>query len=900
MKREGYRSSRGPGAGSGRAIGRLLAGLLVGWTLLAAGAAWAGTVGKLTGKVLDKGSGKPVLAATVTVAGTRLGAITNAEGAYTILNIPPGTYEISVKRLGYKLLSIGNIVVNADETTKLDPVLEETAIATEEVKVTAERPAVDVNLTSSKESLTTEQIEALPVQELQDVVNLQAGVVDGHIRGGRDTEVQYQVDGVTVNNPFDNKSGIRLDRSVLQEVQVISGTFDAEYGQAMSGVVNAVLKSGTDTFDWQAEAYGGGYYFLNTNGRRVIDPRFKPAGLQNYQLTLSGPLPVPHTVYLVSGHRFTRDDFVYGERRFMPTDSIDVNANVYHPTGDGAIVPLGYLREWSGLWKITNNSLHNTKLSYQFLFDVLKARQDDFRFRYNPEGLKTQSTTSIVHGLDITQTFGDKTFLEAGLRQNYHDYTDYKYKDVNDPRYDAAGTTHTDPDYEFDTAVLNGVDLGRFAQKTNAILFKTSLNSQVDANNLVKVGLDLQVPKVSFGEPGHLAFTINRDTGKEALQRYDTPKVNTYTPFEASFYAQDQLEWQDLTVHPGLRFDYFDARSTTPGDLANPANTISGAPTPPPKATSRKVVVAPRLGVAYPITEKAGIHFSYGHFYQYPSLDIMFSNSDYSVLSTLQAEGITYGVMGNPDVRAEKTVAYEFGYKQALDDRFSFEVTTFYKDIRDLLGTEFITTYNGAEYPRITNVDFGSVMGVTVTLDQRKIGHLSTNLNYTWQRATGQASDPHETATRAEQGEDPRPRVVPLNWDQRHTVNLTTTLAVPDAYSVSAVFRLASGQPYTPASDTGFGSGFEHNSGRKPTSFSVDLRADKRLTGGTFAASLFGRIFNLTDARFFNGGVFETSGSPYYSRFPTKDIAGLLNPTRYYTPRRIELGITLAPGSTKD
>ena len=151
--------------------------------------------------------------------------------------------------------------VSADNTTRQDIAIEETAVAMEQVEVKAARPLVDVNLTSSRSTVSNKVMAALPVQELQDVVNLQAGVVDGHIRGGRLGEVQYQVDGVSVNNAYDNKASLRLDRSLLQEVQVISGVFDAEYGQAMSGVVNAVLKDGTDRFQWGAEIASGGYFF---------------------------------------------------------------------------------------------------------------------------------------------------------------------------------------------------------------------------------------------------------------------------------------------------------------------------------------------------------------------------------------------------------------------------------------------------------------------------------------------------------------------------------------------------------------------------------------------------------------------------------------------------------------
>jgi len=216
-----------------------------------------GTTGTLSGTVLDEG-GKPVVAATVVVGGLNMGAYSDTLGHYRILNIPSGTYSISFSRLGFEKTVVDNVVISADRTANLDVNLKETTLAMEEVVVTAERPPVDLNKTSSEVTLTAKEIDVLPVQNLDEVVNLQAGVVDGHFRGGRKNEVQYQVDGVTVNNAFDNQSTLVVDRSLLQEVQVINGTFDAEYGQAMSGVVNAVLKQGTSTFKGGGEIYLGG------------------------------------------------------------------------------------------------------------------------------------------------------------------------------------------------------------------------------------------------------------------------------------------------------------------------------------------------------------------------------------------------------------------------------------------------------------------------------------------------------------------------------------------------------------------------------------------------------------------------------------------------------------------
>jgi hypothetical protein len=167
-------------------------------------------------------------------------------------------------------------------------------------------------------------------------------------------------------------------------------------------------------------------------------------------------------------------------------------------------------------------------------------------------------------------------------------------------------------------------------------------------------------------------------------------------------------------------------------------------------------------------------------------------------------------------------------------------------------------------------------------------------LDYTWQTARGNSSDPKETATRAAAGEDARPRQIPFNWDQRNTVNLTASVSKPVNYTIAAIVRAGSGQPYTPSLTGGFGSGLEANSGRKPPYINVDLRAEKSLPLGGMPINLFARVFNLFDARYANGPVYATTGSPYYSRFPEADAAQLEDPTRYYAPRRIELGINLA------
>jgi len=859
----------------------------------------AGTTGKLSGVVRDAKK-QPLPGANIILVGVPLGAASDADGRYSILNVPAGTYTVKVNLIGYAATTVQNLAIPADRTTTLDVTLTESAVQLKEVVVSARRPVVDLGLTSNIATVTRQEISKLPVQELDQIVDLQAGVVSGHFRGGRKGEVQYQVDGISVNNPYDNSSSVRLDRSVLEEVQVISGTFDAEYGQAMSGVVNAVLKRGTSKFEWSGETFAGDYFYPGS--KRPPDYRVHPgssrhSSLQNYQLTLSGPTGLPKTLFLLSGRRGVTDSPLRGQRRLVVVDRSkrDSVIAVVPPEHE----PIGYTREWLGLGKLSNRSIPGVELSYEAILNGIEARRDgsaEWDFRFDLDGLPKQHTFSATHGLEWTQTLDPQTFYRLSVRQNYFDYRDMVYDDLWDPRYDRFGPTQRVSGFEHD-AVVYGLDDNRFVQNTNALVFAGSASRQLRAHSL-KAGFDWEPTRVRFGHPGWLQW--NGDLGRYE-RHFDEPENAfpapvTFRPVIGSAYVQDELEWKDLRFRAGLRYEYFNAKTMVPGDLANPANSIRGAAPVLPRPTSRKLTLAPRLGVSYPVTPKASLFFAYGHFYQMAQLGQIFSNADYSILGSQQASGgRDFGTFGNPDVKPERTVQYQFGYKQELRDWLGLDLTAFYKDVRDLLGSEIITTYNDATYKRLATGDFGNVIGVTLSLDQRERGMVSTSLDYTWQVAKGNASDPYETAARVDAHEDPRPRNIVFDWDQRHTVNVTVTLAKPENFNVSGVFRAVSGQPFTPkVSEAYF---VEKNSGRKPGSFLTDLRAEKWLGRAGFGLRTFATVFNLFDTRFFNGTVFDNSGSPYYSRTnTTDDQKALADPTRYYGPRKIQVGLRWEQG----
>lgn len=856
--------------------------------------------GKISGRVTDENN-EPLIAANVLIDGTNQGAATNIDGYYSILNVRPGTYKVSFRYIGYQSQVISNVNVNSDRTTELNVKLKSEIIEGEVVTIVAKKPVVEFNQTSSVKNVSSEDIKALPVQSLSDIVNLQAGSVqttDGefHMRGGRGGEIQFQVEGISINNPYNNQASLSLDRSIIEEVAVVSGTFDAKYGQAMSGIVNTTLKSGSNEFFFSGEVYGGDYLPFDDT-RYPNNKDFLPYNLQNYQLTASGPTYLPSTTFLISGRRFHNDGYLFGYRRFNPTDSIDQFNGKVFPTGDNKKIAMNPYDEWSGQFKLTNTSIQNINLSYVAILNNLWGKAYDFAYRFNPDGVKDWNTFSISHGIDFTHTLSNEMFYKLSLRQNLYDYKAYKYESIYDPRYLEADYPKSIAGYEYG-AILTGVDYSRNSQRTNSAIAKLDYTWQYNKANLLEAGFEAQMNELKFGPPGQLVIISDPVTGLVRLQPKEIDpndarfkKVETYKPVQGAVYLQDRIELGDLVVRLGLRYEYFNPRALIPSNLQNPANTIQGVPSSVLIDAKTKHTFAPRLGFGFPLTDKSALHFSYGHFYQMPRYSSLYENANYQVLAFLTG-GATYqqDYLGNPDLEPEITVQYEVGLKQALTEELGIDLTFFYKDIRNLLGTEVIETYNFGQYARNTNVDYGSVSGITFSINQRATKNFGATLDYSLMFANGNSSDPRETANRQLGGQDPRPRDIPFNWDQRHTLNITALYFEPDDYSISAIIRYASGQPYTPSLGLGFMTVQEQNSGRKPSYATVDLRAEKYFSFQSLNFSLFFRVFNLLNQNFANGYVYTDTGNP--ERPMILKSGEPLDPNRYNAPRRIEFGIS--------
>jgi len=213
--------------------------------MLFANLLYAGTTGKITGKVVDKETHDPLPGVNVMVQGTTLGASTGLDGYYVILNVPPGNQTIVASMVGYATVTVTDVSVRIDQTSNLDIELTPQAIQATGVEVIAERKIIRRDVSASESAVQPEEITALPVTTLNDVVGLQAGVENGMIvRGGSIDQLLLQVDGVTRRDPRNNQPISNIALSSIQEVSIERGGFNAEYGQVRSGLINIVEKEG--------------------------------------------------------------------------------------------------------------------------------------------------------------------------------------------------------------------------------------------------------------------------------------------------------------------------------------------------------------------------------------------------------------------------------------------------------------------------------------------------------------------------------------------------------------------------------------------------------------------------------------------------------------------------------
>ncbi len=879
---------------------------------------FSGTTGKIAGKVTDASTRDPLVGVNVVIPNTSLGASTDVDGNYFIVNLPPGKYQVKASAVGYASVTVADILVSIDQTTKIDFQLQSQAVEVGAVEITATRPLVQRDLTSTTSTVTREQIAALPVEDVQALVNLQAGVVDGHFRGGRSDEVKYLVDGVEVNDVFSGTSTLEPEVNSIQEVQVTSGTFNAEYGEALSGIVNQVTKAPGDNYSGSLSAYTGDYLTTRTGLYRDIG-HISPADLYNFEGSIGGPVPsIGHALkFYFSGRHIYDDGYLYGKRVFNPWDSSNFNATNpadWHigATGDGKYVPMNYSDRSTLQAKLAIGLPNSRTLTLQGLYQQNDYRVYDQAYVLDPDGDYKYHQKSFLGTLMYTHVISNAAFIDFRGSAFISDY----HQSVYDNPVGPDGIIQVDPRYvspDFvsqqglgpNAFLVSGTQNWDFRHHTITWSGKIDLTDQINQQHQIKTGAEAQYYTLRYQD-----FQVHVDATTNfvpSLPKYGSFDFNVYKnhPYEIAAYIQDKIELDYLVLNAGIRFDYFQPDGDV---LINPNNIQALDSLYPPfpsqylRRASSKSQVSPRIGLSYPITDRGAVHISYGHFFQMPAFDFLYKNPNFRIPGTGNFPDFVGSVIGNADLQPQRTTMYEIGLQQEIFENVGVTLTGYYKDIRNLLGIENFYKGNVRKFGEYINHDYGDVRGITVSFERRLVGGFGATIDYTFQVAQGSASDPNEDFNKA-QATPPIPinlSLVPLSWDRRHALNFTVTAGSPHTILASLIGKLGSGLPYTPSLENQR-TGLE-NSANMPTYFNADLYLTRDIILFDLPFSLFIKVYNVFDTPS-EINVFTDSGRAGYTiqltqAQPPHGVNTLADyftrPDYYSPPRQVILGATIS------
>ena len=818
--------------------------------------------GKLTGTITQKSDNAPAVGVNIMIADTYLGAASGQDGRFVILNIPPGTYSVRVDAIGFAPVVLQNVRITTSQTTEINIKLDESVVEGQEVTVVAERPLIQKDLTASQRVTTAKEIADMPVESFLGVLSTHAGVnksADGalHVRGGRSNEVGYYIGGVSMSNPFfTNSLAVGLSNKALEEMKLVSGAFNAEYGNAMSGVVNVKVKDGGKKYQGSLSYYTGDY---NSNAEDIFPNISDQSFTANTTLDafVSGPV-IPglgdKLTFNISVRRNQSEGYLNGIREHSPGDFayFPPSGNWYiQMTGDSNYVPMNPSESNNFLSKFTWRLSPRIKISTQSIMSQSQSKSYSHAYKYNPEGIATGYTQNNNHSLQINHSLSPKSFYEGNVFFSDTDYKNYLYADTLDQRYVNTDYINTEPTSA--TFLFGGTQMGHTYRNSKSVGGKFDFTSQISSNHEIKTGFSFRNDNL-----------VERNLTVLFDQNFDEPTVlsENKSPYhifydkdavQYSAYIQDKMEYSSMIMNAGIRYDAFVPNDSTIANLLYPEADQKEAKT--------KTMVSPRVGVSLPITEKGIFHFSYGHFYQMPTLRNLYRESYFGA-------GLAPTV-GNPDLKPEKTVLYEFGFQQQFGNLIGMDFNVFYKDIRELLALQSIRynspNYGPSNYSIYLNKDYGSARGLTLSITKRydPVSRTSLWVDYTYQKSEGNSVNSGSFYFSALSGTEEEKLIVPLSWDQSHLLNTTLIVGDPSKTTLGIIGKISTGWPYTPSIPN---ANFipKPNSGRKPVQRNVDAKLETRVSVKGYRVALFVRVYNLFDLRN-ERYVFDDTGTAKYT-----------------------------------
>lgn len=909
--------------------------------------------GSIAGTVTDSQTGGPLPGVNILVQGTYSGAVSDLDGSFSIPGLKPGDYTLEVTMIGYKVVQMTGIKVSQGATTHVAATLEPTVLALgQEIVVIGEKPLFDIEETASRKAMTADDIAGAIVQHAEDIVASQAGVVaqndEIHIRGGRSYETAYLIDGLSVQDPLSGTGfGLRVAAGAIQEMEVITGGFNAEYGQAMSGVVNISTREGggkyRGSFGYKLDHFG-----FNDDSRANFNTDIVEFTLQGaepltrYVLPAIGVRPPGRFSLFLSGQALLTDSYAGYTARQL--NSSILHGTTFAPRQDN---------DWSGLFKTTwqIDDTHKLIASYNRSARINQNSQSlqtnleyvppgpgyPYEFQYNLDNYNTFTHDNTLFSLSWVHTLNSSMFYDVKLSRFFTHL-----------RSDVAGkhwSEYTEPQdivtlpleyYLTQDSLIMVIPGDGFYDFGNGFIWhdhhveeytaKVSLSSNRGGGHRVKAGIEAtaqEMQLVDIYAPWYGALGLNND-------------IYTVHPSFGAAYLQDNITFSGMLANVGLRFDWW-----FPGEYVERAVDDTTVVTIPQETRRRfyedtygffgrrwKGRLSPRIGISHPVSDNQMLFFSYGHFNKRPKPQFV-----YAKLGPNSARS-TFQKFGNPNLDLETTVAYELGIRQKFTQNDVLSVTAYYKDIFDYVTTISVKgegRLSGKSFITYLNLDYARVRGLELEYRKRAGRYLNGRLSGSYSLATGKSSSGEDAYLVARGQLDENPiKETKLVWDRplqlsadlyldipEGTSPRLLGLALPENWSASIRLFLQTGKRYTPYIATGatlqdgrpeYVLDNDHPYSRLGQYWHwVDLNLTKyfRFLGMKQAVEL--EILNVFDRRNTNiinpvtGRAYEWGdptppgwNDPLYPDRQAPVQPYPFNPARYLSPRNIRVGINVA------
>lgn len=793
--------------------------------------------GVIKGRITDS-TGQPVAHTSVLILGTDWGAKSDSDGIYEIKHIPVGTYALKAKNVGWIEQTRTGVQVDDDETVAIDFQLKRTFIQMEDwIEVIDTRPEIDPNSRKGYE-ITTSEAENLPIDELMDLIDLKPSVVvraqEIHVRGSRAGEVQHQIDGIPVGDPLVG-GGISLATLAVQSTELIVGGFEAKYGNLQSGVINYKTKEGSEKFEGEI------YYLTDDYGQP--DNTFD--NLDRLFVGVGGPTPIKDMTFYVSAEGTYQDNYPQtSERRnkrkvlnFISVgdrknNNVRLQGKLAYRAGPSDKLTAEfinndsrfdeYIHSWSregyvqtfldttrtGDIVLRHGRWSPTKVDSTYVYYNAAAHTPDHRnvFRQakvvwtHTADANTYYSVRVArsHFIADTRVSGKQPWEYDGAsdRDFYYNYYDGESSDFFVSWGDYPTFSHRD------TRVLTGkFDL---TAKRGAHTFQTGLEATYNDMRYMQVDRPYQTN------------TANEIGATRTRYHYYNP--------EGAFYIQDRWDFEGMILNIGLRYDVLSVGEQIP--ISDVRERV-------------KDQLSPRVGIAYPISDRDVFSFHYGRVSQFPDRRHIFDNRDV----------LDGRVRGNPNLENETTVTYEAGIQHLFSELVRGQFAVYYRDIFGLLTTdEFPVLGSVGNIPVRVNRDYASARGFEASLRRSFANNFQTEVNYAFGVATGVGSDPD--ARRSQNFSYLPISEQALPWDVRHSISTQLYIARPGSWGAGIVWQFATGFPFTPIERTTRQLEPEVvNSRRLPSQTSLDIQAEKyySLWGQRFRVFLQSR--NVLDSR---------------------------------------------------